>query len=146
MSKFLSNEDIMMKTFSNSTRQYLNIFYIQFIFYYWQQVLFTLRISSLLSPMNDAFFSFHLKLNSNHPYTFTSPLQQTLKENQRASQNCYSVKNMLKLLEFKWLLNELLLETKSLEVMLTWWFASITFIRTFLKFSFLICFFKRFPL
>ena len=68
--------------------------------------------------MNYAFFSFLLKLNSNHPYTFTSPLQQTLKENQRASNNCYSVKNMLKLLAFKWLLNESLLETESLEVML----------------------------
>ena len=54
MSKFLSNEDIIMKTFSNSTRQYLNIFYVSFIFYYYQQVLFTLRVSSLLSSLNDA--------------------------------------------------------------------------------------------
>ena len=50
-----------MKTFSNifhSTfcwhRQYLNIFYISFIFYCWQQVLFKLRVSSLLSTLNDA--------------------------------------------------------------------------------------------
>ena len=32
----------------------MNTFYIRFIFYYWQQVLFTLRVSSLLSPLNDA--------------------------------------------------------------------------------------------
>ena len=50
-----------MKTFSNifhSTfcwdRQYFNIFYISLIFYCWQQVLFKLRVSSLLSTLNDA--------------------------------------------------------------------------------------------
>ena len=50
-----------MKTFSNifhSTfcwgRKYLNIFYISFIFYCWQQVLFKLIVSSLLSTLNDA--------------------------------------------------------------------------------------------
>ena len=47
-------------------------------------------------------FSFLLKLNSHHLYTFTSLWQQTLKRNYRASHNCYSVKNMLKLLAFKW--------------------------------------------
>ena len=133
----------------------MNIFYIPFIFYYWEQVLFTLRVSSLLSPLNDAsggivddegFFNFLLKLNSHHPNTFISPLQQTLKQNQQASNNCYNVKNMLKRVAFKWLLNELLLETNLPEVMSIWWFVSIKFIRPFLKFSFLICFFKRFPL
>ena len=43
---------------------------------------------------------------------FTSPLQRTLKQNHRASLSCYSVTNMLKFLAFKWLLNELLLETE----------------------------------
>ena len=43
---------------------------------------------------------------------------------------------MLKLLAFKWLLNELLLETEWSEVMFIWWFVSIKFIRSFLKFSF----------
>ena len=50
----------VMKTFSNIFgttlcwgRQYLNIFFILFIFYYWQHVLFTLRVSSLLSLLND---------------------------------------------------------------------------------------------
>ena len=136
----------MMKTFSNSTCYYLNIFYIPFIFYYCQQVLFTLRISSLLSLLNDAFFSFLLKLNSHHLYTFTSLLQQTLKQNQCASHNCYSVKNILKLLAFKWLLNEVLLETKLSEVMLIWWFVSVKSIRPFLKFSFFNMFFQMIPL
>ena len=63
-------------------------------------------------------FSLLLKLKSYHPHTFTSPLQQTLKQNYRASHNCCSVKNMLKLLAFKWLLNELLLETEWSEAML----------------------------
>ena len=31
----------------------MNIFYIPFIFYYCQQVLIRLRVSSLLSPLND---------------------------------------------------------------------------------------------
>ena len=126
----------------------MNIFYIPFIFYYWQQVLFTLKISSLLSPLNDGFFSFLLKLNQeiHHLYTFTSLLQQTLKQNQCASHNCYSVKNMLKLLAFKWLLKELLLETKLSEVMLIWWFVSVKSIRPFLKFSFFNMFFQMIPL
>ena len=83
---------------------------------------------------DEGFFSFLLKLNSHHPNTFTSPLQQTLKQNQRASSNCYSVKNMLKPLAFKWLLNELLVETKLSEVMLITWFVSIKFIKPFLMF------------
>ena len=129
----------------------MNIFYIPFIFFYWEQVLFTLRVSSLLSPLNDAsggivddegFFSFLLKLNSHHPNTFTSPLQQTLKQNQRASNNCYIAKTMMKPLTLKWPLNEFLVWTKSSEVMLIWWFVSIKFIRPILKF----CFFKWFPL
>ena len=57
-------------------------------------------------------FSFLLKLNSHRPYTFTSPLQQTLKQNLRAWHNFCSAKNMLKLLAFRWVLNELLLKTE----------------------------------
>ena len=91
-------------------------------------------------------FSFFLKLSSYHPYTFTSPLQKTLKQNHRASHNCYRVKNMSKLLAFKWLLNELLPEIEWSKVMLMWWFVSSKFLRSFLKFSFLISLFKRFPL
>ena len=128
----------------------MNIFYIPFIFYYWEQVLITLRISSLLSPLNDAsgdivddegFFSFLLKLNSHHPcnrhWSRINVLRKTAS---------YSVKNMSKSLTLKWVLNELLLETKLSEIMLLTWFVSIKFIRPFFKFSFLICFFKRFPL
>ena len=33
----------------------MNLFYIPFTFYYLQQILFTLRVSSLLSILNDAF-------------------------------------------------------------------------------------------
>ena len=82
-------------------------------------------------------FNFLLKLNSHHSYTFTSPLQQTLKQDHHALHNCYSVINMLNFLAFKWILNELLFETEWLEVMLIWWFVSIKFSRSFLKFAFL---------
>ena len=116
-----------MNTFSNifhSTfcrdRQYLNIFYISFIFYCWQQVLFKLRVSSLLSTLNDASvdivddedsFQFSSEAELHYPYTFTSPLQKTQNQNHCAWHDYYSLKNMLKLLAFRWLLNELLLET-----------------------------------
>ena len=80
--------------------------------------------------------SFLLKLNSHHPDTFASPLQQTLNQNYRASHNCYSVKNMVKLLLFKWLLNELLVETEWSEIMLFWWLVWIILISSFLKISF----------
>ena len=56
-------------------------------------------------------FSFLLKLNSHHPHTFTSALQQTLKQNHGALHNCNSAKTMLKPSAFKKLLNESLVET-----------------------------------
>ena len=68
------------------------ILYLLF-FYCWEQVLFTLRFSLLLS-LNDAFvdsvedegsFKFSPKAE------FTSPLQQTLKQNHCASRNSISV-------------------------------------------------------
>ena len=90
-------------------------------------------------------FGFFLKLNSHHHYRFTSSLQQTLKQNHYASHNCYRVKNILKLLAFRWLLNESLLETKWSEVMLTWWSVSIKFIVYFLKPFFLTGLFKLLP-
>ena len=62
---------------------------------------------------------------------FTSPLQQTLKQNHRALHNCYKVKNMMKFLAFKWLLNELLFEKEWSEVKLVWSFVSIKFIKYF---------------
>ena len=68
-----------------------------------------------------------------HTHTFASLLQQSLKQNNRASHNCCSVKNMSKLLVFKWLLNKLLLEIERSEAMLIWWFVPIKFIRSFLK-------------
>ena len=72
----------------------------------------------ILSMMKS--FQFSLEAKFTYPYTFTLLLQQTLKQSRRISHNCYSVKNMLKLLAFTWLLNELLLETKLSEVMLIW--------------------------
>ena len=45
-------------------------------------------------------------LNLHYPYTFTSPLQKTLNQNQRASHSFYSVKDISKTLSiqlaFKW--------------------------------------------
>ena len=84
-------------------------------------------------------FSFLLKLDSYHSHTFTSPLQQPMKQNHRALHNCHSLKNMLKLPGFKGLLNVLLLETESSEVMLK-------SLRSFLKFLFTMSLFKRFHL
>ena len=43
---------IIIITFSFS-RQYLSIFYIPFIYYYCERVLFTLKVFSLLQPLND---------------------------------------------------------------------------------------------
>ena len=98
----------------------------------------------LILLMIRVLFTFLLKLNSHHPYTFTPHLQQTLKQNHRALHNFYRVKNMLKLLAFKWPLNKLLLEKEWSEFMLIWWFVSIRFIKSFLKFSWLISLFKQF--
>ena len=82
-------------------------------------------------------FSFLLKLNSHYAHMFTSPFQKTLKQNHLASHNYYSGdKNMLKFLALKLFLKELLLETEWSEIMLIWWFVSVKFIRSFLKFSF----------
>ena len=114
-----------METFSNIFlsifcwgRWYLNIFYIPFIFWYYQQFLFTLRVSLLLSLLNDASvdisddegsFQFSLKAEFiSHLYLHVTFAKDTEAE---LPYNCYIVKNMLKLLAFKWLLNELLLET-----------------------------------
>ena len=132
----------------------MNKFNILFVLYYSQQVSFTWRVSSLLTPLNDASFdiaddessfSFLLKLNSHHPYTFTWSLQQTLKQNHRALHNCYSVKNMLKLLAIKWLSNELFLETEWSEVRLILLLVLIKFIGSF-KILSLISLYKWFPL
>ena len=91
--------------------------------------------------MTRVLFIFLLKLNSQYSYTCTSLLQQTLKQN-----HCYSVKNMLKFLPFKRLLNELLLETNWFEVMLIWLFVSINFIRSFFKILFFDIFIQTIPL
>ena len=124
----------------------MNIFCLPFIFDYCQQVLFTLRVSSLISQLNDAFVDifedddfFHFSQESK----FTSPLciyiilATDTEAESRASHNCYSVKNMLTLIAFKWLINELLLAREWSEVIIIWWIVSIKFIRLFKKFSLL---------
>ena len=50
---------------------------------------------------------------------------------------------MLKLLTFKWILNELLLETEWSEVMLIWWFVSIKFVRSSFKILFFKCLYSN---
>ena len=99
----------------------------------------------LILLMMRALFSFLLDLNLYHAYMFRSPLKQTLKQNHLALHNCYNVKNMLKLFAFKWLLNELLLETEWLEVMLIWKFVSIKFIKSFFKILFFNIFIQTIP-
>ena len=89
------------------------------------------------------FFSFLLKLNSITVMHSHHPSQRYWS---RTTDICYSVKDMLKLLAFKWLLNELLVETEWSVVVLIWWFVSNKIIRSFLKLSFLTYLFKRFPL
>ena len=138
----------------------MNKFYIPFFlllptnFIYFKCFFITIIIKSLslslsllliLMIMRDL-FSFLLKLNSHHPYTFTSRLKQTLKQNHQSLQNCNSFKNMLKLLAFSWLLKELLLETERSEVIWIWWFVSIKFINFLKKISFLMSLFKLFSL
>ena len=114
LSKILSNEELLINTFFNifisifcCGSQYMKIFYIPFIFYYYQQALITFRVSLLLSPSNytsgvivydEGSFLFSPETEYTSFYTFTSTLQLALKLNQRASHNCYSVKNILKLL------------------------------------------------
>ena len=137
---------LVMKTFSNIFRSTFywagniwiyftshlfsiiaNKFHFDFEFLYYYHYLMMLLLILL---MKRALFSILLKLNSHHPYTSTSPLQQILKQNNHAFHNYYSVKNK-KLLAFNWFLNELLLETKWLEVMLIWRFVSIKLIKSF---------------
>ena len=91
-----------MKTLSNIFRctfcwgrQYWNLFYILFIFYYWQQVLFTLRGSSLLSPYNDAFvdiIDYEGSFQFSPETKFTSPLYVhiTLAAETEAESQCFA--------------------------------------------------------
>ena len=91
----------------------------------------------LLKLDDEGSFAFSLKAE------FTLPLQQKLKQNHCTLQNCYSDKSMLRLLAFKWLYNQLLVEAECSEVVLIWWFAPVKWIRFFFKFTFLISLFKQ---
>ena len=66
----------------------------------------------LILLMTRVLFSFLLKLNSQPLYVRITLVIGTEAELLRFAHNCYSVKNMLKRFVFKWLLNELLLETE----------------------------------
>ena len=61
-------------------------------------------------------FSFLLKLNSHRPYTFTSPVQETLKQNHRASHNCHCVRTHV--LAFKWPLHGMIRSNVNLVICL----------------------------
>ena len=91
----------------------------------------------LLKLDDEGSFAFSLKAE------FTLPLHQKLKQNHCTLQNCYSDKSMLRLLAFKWLYNQLLVEAECSEVVLIWWFAPVKSIRFFFKFTFLISLFKQ---
>ena len=131
MSKFRSNEGLLQYFLEHPLLEQVIFKYILYLIYFLllPTVLFTLRVSSLLSPLSDASvdfvdnevsFQFFPEAEFIPLHTFTSPLQQTLKQNHRASHNCCSIKYLLRLLAFKWLLNDLLLETEWSEVMLLW--------------------------
>ena len=79
----------------------------------------------LLKLDDEGSFAFSLKAE------FTLPLQQKLKQNHCTLQNCYSDKSILRLLAFKWLYNQLLVEAECSEVVLIWWFAPVKSIRSF---------------
>ena len=72
----------------------MNIFYIPSIFYYCQQVLFTSRVSSLLSPLNDASLDL---VDDEGPFQFspeaefTSPLYVhiTFATDNKAESQCF---------------------------------------------------------
>ena len=64
---------IIIITFSLG-RWYLNIFYILFIFYYCQQVLSTLKVSSSLEPLNDTSVDVEGSFQLSFEAEFISPL------------------------------------------------------------------------
>ena len=141
LSAFLSNEGFSNIFRSSYCWAWVSNVWIWFIFYYCWQTLFKLRVFSLLSSSNytsadiaddEGSFVFFPQAE------FISPLQKTPNQYLLSLYNCCSVKIMLKLLAFKWLLNELLLEIEWSELILIWWFFSIKFIRYFLKFPCLI--------
>ena len=99
----------------------------------------------LILPITRVLFMFSSESEFIYLYTFTLPLQQTLKQNHNVSQNCCSVKNMSKhgiQMAFK----RVTAWKRIIRGHVNRWFVSIKFIRTFLKFPFLISLFKQFPL
>ena len=75
------------------------------------------KSSPLLSTLNDAsgdiiddegFLQFFPEAEFTSLLQVQITLEQTLKQNHRALHNSYNVKNMLKLLAFKWLLKQVI--------------------------------------
>ena len=87
-------------------------------------------------------FSFLLKLNSPHPYTFTSPLQQKLKQNHRASHNCYSVKKHVKALSIQMAFKQVIAWNRMIRGRVN---LVICLVGSFFNFSFLISLDNGFP-
>ena len=108
------------------------LFFTLFIFCYCQQDLFILKVSSLLSPLNEAELTSYLYIHI------------TLATDTEVEWPCLT--QLLKLLVSKKLFKELLFETEWSGVMLVWLFVSIKSTRTFLKFYFLISLLKQFSL
>ena len=93
---------LVMRIFSNifcSTfcwgRKYLNILYIWFIFYYCQQTLYKLRVSTLPSPLYDAFDDIvddECSFQFSPEAEFTSPayVHVTLTTNNQAELPCFA--------------------------------------------------------
>ena len=98
------------------------LFFTLFIFCYCQQDLFILKVSSLLSPLNEAELTSYLYIHI------------TLATDTEVEWPCLT--QLLKLLVSKKLFKELLFETEWSGVMLVWLFVSIKSTRTFLNIYF----------
>ena len=98
------------------------LFFTLFIFCYCQQDLFILKVSSLLSPLNEAEFTSYLYIHI------------TLATDTEVEWPCLT--QLLKLLVSKKLFKELLFETEWSGVMLVWLLVSIKSTRTFLNIYF----------
>ena len=100
----------------------------------------------LILLMIKVLLSFLLKLNFHHPCKFTSPLQKAVKQNHHTLHNCYSVKNMLKLLVYiQMALKPVAPWNKMLRSHVNLVICLVKFMISIFTLSFLISLFRRFP-
>ena len=101
--------------------KYWNIFFISFVFYYYQQVLFTIRVSSLSWPLSDASGDIinddsSLQFSPETEFPSTSYAQITLAIDTEAESPCFAqlleCYKLVEALHLHGFLNELLLETE----------------------------------